>query len=237
MKRPDVESLARIASSGDLAALNVLLGTVRPEVLRLCTRMLSNREDAEEACQDTLLAVARGLPGFAGRSTFRTWLYRLAANRARSAYRRSGSRGPTEGVDVLPDIVDTRRTSVVATTRLDLLEAMGHLKAELAEAVALRDLLDLSYGEIAVLQQVPEGTVKSRIHQARLQLRKRLGHDGDAPLAEADDRRPPGRAGPFSNSQAGRASPIPVRGAGAPAPRSGSSGVAAASRPSGHVTM
>jgi RNA polymerase sigma factor (sigma-70 family) len=193
MQRPDVESLARFACAGDLAALNVLLVAVRPEVLRLCTRMLSNREDAEEACQDTLLAVARGLPGFEGRSTFRTWLYRLAGNRARSAYRRLGSRGPADSVEVLPDVADLRRTSVVAIARLDLLDAMGHLKAEFAEAVALRDVLGFRYGEIAVLQQVPVGTVKSRIHQGRQQLRKRLGHDGGAPLVAADDRRPPGR--------------------------------------------
>jgi RNA polymerase sigma factor (sigma-70 family) len=180
MQKPDVESLARIASGGDLAALNVLLVTVRPEVLRLCTRILSNREDAEEACQDTLHAVARNLPGFEGRSAFRTWLYRLAANRARSTYRRSGSRELTANVEVLSGMADARRTSVVAITRLDLLDAMGDLRAELAEAVTLRDLVGLSYGEIAVLQQVPEGTVKSRIHKARLQLRKRLGHDGDA---------------------------------------------------------
>ena len=198
MQKPDVESLARIASGGDLAALNVLLVTVRPEVLRLCTRMLANREDAEEACQDTLLAMARGLPAFQGRSAFRTWLYRLAANRARSTYRRSGARAPTANVDVLSGMADARRTSVVAMTRLDLLDAMGELKAELAEAIALRDLVDLSYGEIAVLQQVPEGTVKSRIHQARLQLRQRLRHDDGASvtaqsLVAADDRRPPGR--------------------------------------------
>jgi RNA polymerase sigma factor (sigma-70 family) len=194
MRRPDVESLARIASCGDLAAMNVLLVAVRPEVLRLCNRMLSNREDAEEACQDTLLAVSRGLPGFEGRSAFRTWLYRLAANRARSTYRRSGSRRRAESADVLPDIADLRRTSVVAITRLDLLEAIGNLKAELAEAVALRDLVGLGYGEIAVLQQVPEGTVKSRINQARRQLRERLGPGGDA-LVEADGRRLPHRPG------------------------------------------
>ncbi|OJF15635.1 RNA polymerase sigma factor [Couchioplanes caeruleus] len=186
MQEPNLESLARIASGGDLAALNVLLVMVRPEVLRLCTRMLSNREDAEEACQDTLLAMARGLPGFQGRSAFRTWLYRLAANRARSTYRRSGSRRPTAGLDVLYGIADARRTSVVAMTRRDLLDAMSELKAELAEAVALRDLIGLSYGEIAVLQHVPEGTVKSRIHKARLQLRRRLGNDDADPVAVAD---------------------------------------------------
>lgn len=188
MQNPEIESLARIASAGDLAALNVLLVTVRPEVLRLCTRMLPNREDAEEACQDTLLAVARGIPRFEGRSAFRTWLYRLAANRSRSAYRRSGH-PRTESVDVLSDVPDARRTSVVASTRLDLLDALAHLRPELAEAVTLRDVLGLGYREIAVLQQVPEGTVKSRIHQARLQLRKRLAHDGDAAVPTAHDGR------------------------------------------------
>ena len=177
MDGAEVDELARVASGGDLAALNVLLVTVRPEVLRLCSRLLSNREDAEEACQDTLLAMARGLPRFEGRSAFRTWLYRLAANRARSTYRRSGSRRPTASDAVLSELADTCRTSVVAITRLDVLEAMSQLRPELAEAVALRDLVGLGYGEIAVLQQVPEGTVKSRIHQGRLHLRDRLGTD------------------------------------------------------------
>jgi RNA polymerase sigma factor (sigma-70 family) len=170
----DVESLARIASAGDLAALNVLLVTVRPEVLRLCSRLLPNREDAEEACQDTLLAVARGLPRFEGRSAFRTWMFRLATNRARSAYRRNRADAHTDRDDGLADVADLRRTSVVATTRVDLLEALGQLRPELAEALALRDVVGLSYGEIAALHQVPEGTVKSRLHQARRELRKRL---------------------------------------------------------------
>ena len=174
MHTPDVEDLARIASTGDLAALNVLLVAVRPEVLRVCSRLLPNREDAEEACQDTLLAVARGLPRFEGRSTFRTWLYRLATNRSRSAYRRSAPAAPTTSGDVRADVADPRRTSVVASTRLDLLDALARLRPELAEAIALRDVLGLSYAEIAALHRVPEGTVKSRINQARRELRKLL---------------------------------------------------------------
>ncbi len=174
MHGSDLDSLARVASAGDLAALNVLLVTVRPEVLRVCSRLLPNREDAEEACQDTLLAVARGLPRFEGRSAFRTWMYRLATNRARSAYRRSRPGAPTDSIDGLADVADPRRTSVVATTRLDLLDALAELRPELAESVALCDVLGLSYGEIAALHHVPEGTVKSRIHQARRELRKLL---------------------------------------------------------------
>jgi RNA polymerase sigma-70 factor (ECF subfamily) len=175
---PHVEDLARRAAGGDTAALDTLLATVRPEALRMCARFLPNREDAEEACQDTLMALARGITRFEGRSTFRTWLYRLAANRARSTYQRLRRESRTAGVALVPDRPDPRRTSVIAGTRLDLLDALERLRPEFAEAVALRDVLGLSYGEIADLQQVPEGTVKSRIHQARQQLRERLDAGG-----------------------------------------------------------
>ena len=171
----DIEGLARDASAGDAAALNSLLAAARPEALRLCARFLPNREDAEEACQDTLWAVARGIGQFNGASSFGTWLHRIAANRARSTYQvlRRRSDGVARGVP-LPDRPDPRRTSVVAGTRLDLLDALQGLTADYAEAVALRDVLGLSYGEIATLLEVPEGTVKSRIHEARRLLRRRL---------------------------------------------------------------
>jgi RNA polymerase sigma-70 factor (ECF subfamily) len=74
----------------------------------------------------------------------------------------------------LPDRPDPRRTSVVAGTRLDLLDALQGLTADYAEVVALRDVLGLSYSDIATLLEVPDGTVKSRIHEARRLLRGRL---------------------------------------------------------------
>jgi RNA polymerase sigma-70 factor (ECF subfamily) len=168
----DIETLARKASAGDPAALNALLVVVGPEALRLCGRFLPNREDAEEACQDTLWAVAHGIHNFHGNSTFRTWLHSLAANRARSTHRaiRRRHNGEAAGAP-LPDRADPRRTSVVAATRLDLLDALDGLPRDYAEAAALRDVLGLSYGDIAALLDVPEGTVKSRIHEARRRLR------------------------------------------------------------------
>jgi RNA polymerase sigma factor (sigma-70 family) len=102
-------------------------------------------------------------------------LHRLAANRARSTYqalrRRAG--GELAGAE-LPDRPDPRRTSVIAGTRLDLLDALQALPPDLAEAAVLRDVLALSYAEIGTLLEVPEGTVKSRIHEARRLLRLRL---------------------------------------------------------------
>ena len=172
----DVETLARAAAAGDQAALNALLAAVRPEALRICARFLPNREDAEEACQDTLLALARGIGRFEGRSSFRTWLHRLAANRARSTYQSLRRRAAGEAAGTpLPDRADPRRTSVLAGNRLDLLDALETLPGDHAEVTVLRDLLGLSYAEIAALLDVPEGTVKSRIHEARRRLRQRLG--------------------------------------------------------------
>ncbi|MFY1585575.1 RNA polymerase sigma factor [Micromonospora sp. WMMD734] len=171
----DIDELARAAARGDPGALDALLTAVRPEVLRLCGRLLPHREDAEEACQDALLAVARGIGRFEGRSSFHTWLYRLTANRARSTYRTLRRRWQVEAGGVpLPDPPDPRRTSVVAGTRLDLLDALDAVRPEAAEALTLRDLLGLSYREIATLLDLPEGTVKSRVHQARRQVRERL---------------------------------------------------------------
>ncbi|WP_432905805.1 RNA polymerase sigma factor [Micromonospora matsumotoense] len=171
----DIEDLAGAAARGEPGALDALLTAVRPEVLRLCGRLLPHREDAEEACQDALLAVARGIGRFEGRSSFHTWLYQLTANRARSTYRALRRRWQVEAGGVpLPDPPDPRRTSVVAGTRLDLLDALDAVRPEAAEALTLRDVLGLPYREIATLLDVPEGTVKSRVHLARRQVRQRL---------------------------------------------------------------
>ena len=175
----DLETLARAASAGDDGAMHDLLAALQPEALRLCSRFLPHREDAEEACQDTLLAVARGLGRFHGQSSFRTWFYRVAANRSRSTYQRLRRRHVSEATGTpAPDRPDPRRTSVVAGTRLDLLDALEGLAPGQAEAAALRDVLGLSYSEIATLLDVPEGTVKSRIHEARRQLRRSLADPG-----------------------------------------------------------
>ncbi|GAB3336266.1 RNA polymerase sigma factor [Micromonospora halotolerans] len=176
MPLPDgTDELARSAARGDPGALDALLVAVRPEVLRQRARLLPHRQDAEEACQDALLALARGITRFEERSSFHTWLYRLTANRARSADRVLRRRWQLEADGVpLPDPPDPRRTSVVAGTRLDLRDALVEVAPDVAEAVTLRDVLGLSYREMAGLLDVPEGTVKSWIHEARRQVRRRM---------------------------------------------------------------
>ena len=102
----------------------------------------------------------------------------VIANSARQTYRTLKRRAAEQTHAEPPlDVADPRTTSVIAGTRLDLLDALEQVEARKAELVAplvLRDLCLLDYREIAEHLGIPEGTVKSRIHQARGQVREYL---------------------------------------------------------------
>lgn len=172
-----LEELARAAAGGDRAALDELLAQVQPRVQRIARRMLPHPQDAEEAAQDALLAVARNIGRFQGRSRFTTWLHAVATNSARSTYRSLKRRHLESSSDDLPVAVDPRTTSVIAGSRLDLLEALELLaqdNPDLVQPLVLRDVSGLEYQDIADLLGVPLGTVKSRIHHARAYVRPLL---------------------------------------------------------------
>ena len=173
----DPEELARRAAAGDAAALDELLRVIEPRVLRQAGRFLPYRQDAEEATQDVLLKVATRISTFQGRSKFSTWLYEVTANQARQTYRTLRRRAAERTTDVPVERPDPRTTSVIAGSRLDLLDAVERLESEhpdLVRAFVLRDLSDLEYADIARLLDVPLGTVKARIHHARRHIRQTL---------------------------------------------------------------
>lgn len=166
--RTKAEALAVQAATGDKRALDGLLALIERDVFNRCLRILPNRMDAEEAAQDAMLTVARRITGFEGRSKFSTWLYRVSSNASVDTYRKLKRR--SEDHDEVPDITDLNRTSVIAGTRIDLLDALEQVDARFAEPVVLRDVQGLDYSEIAELLEVPIGTVKSRIHEGRKTL-------------------------------------------------------------------
>ena len=173
----ELDELVRSAQAGDGRALDEVLVRIRPLVMRRCARMLAHPQDAEEAAQDALLAVSTKIETYGGRGTFIGWVTVIASNSARATYRSMRRRADTAGAGAVPETADPRTTSVIAGTRLDLMESLSELERRhpaVVESFVLRDLGALPYDEIAELTAVPLGTVKDRIHQARRFMRERL---------------------------------------------------------------
>lgn len=165
----EIDELARRAQDGDRGALDRLLGVVRPRVLSVCRGVLPFQPDAEDACQEALLSISQRLGSWNQRGRFTTWMHVVAMNAARSTYRRLKNQAVAadSGFRETPD---PRTTSVIAGTRLDLLEAMETLDREHPQLVApllLRDVYDLTYADIAGELALPLGTVKAQVHQGR----------------------------------------------------------------------
>jgi RNA polymerase sigma-70 factor, ECF subfamily len=173
----ELEPLAARAVSGDEGALDELLVRIRPEVLRRCARFLPCREDAEEACQDTLMTVATKIGTLRDAERFGPWLGVVTSNCARQTYRSLKRRFAEQATERPPEVSDPRTTSVIAGSRIDLLDALEDLeraKPQLVPPFVLRDLGGLSYNEIASQLDTPLGTIKARIHEARNLLSGRL---------------------------------------------------------------
>jgi RNA polymerase sigma factor (sigma-70 family) len=173
-----IDVLVRRAQAGDDDAMSRLLTQIQPIVVGRCARLLLFRGDAEEAAQDALLNIATRLQSFdPARGSFLGWVTVVASNSARSTYRSLKRRSREQTMESAPETVDPHRTSVVAGSRIDLLEALEALEREhpaVVEAFVLRDIASLPYGEIADLTGVPLGTVKGRIHDARAFMRAQL---------------------------------------------------------------
>ena len=179
----ELDDLARQAQAGDRDALETLLGAVRPRTLNICRGVLPYLSDAEDACQDALINVANKIGTWGGRGRFTTWLHVVAMNSARTTYRRMKNQAiASDPQEVGPlERPDPRTTSVIAGTRLDLLEAMESIERDhpqFVEPLLLRDVYGMSYEEISTQIGVPLGTIKAQIHHGRKLARPLLrGHE------------------------------------------------------------
>jgi RNA polymerase sigma-70 factor (ECF subfamily) len=182
MSPDDIDELAHRARAGDRDALEDLLGAVRPRVVNICRGVLPYSGDAEDAAQEALLNVATKIGSWGGRGRFTTWLHVVSVNSARSTYRRLKNLAtPVDTEAHGHDRPDPRTTSVIAGTRLDLLEAMEAIERDhpqYVEPLLLRDVYGLPYDEIAGFVDAPLGTVKAQIHHGRKLARPLLRGDG-----------------------------------------------------------
>ena len=187
----DAELIARIRKD-DAAALEELVSRYEDRVYNLAYRMLGNKEDAEDVLQDTFLNAVRGLDSFKGKSSFSTWLYRVAANAALTKIRKRSRREKSES-EFLDDVYSVRQAAhsgVVLTdwstnpatslldeeARKELQKAIGELPEIYKAVFVLRDVQGLPAAEVAEVLGLSVAAVKSRLHRARLYLRNRLSN-------------------------------------------------------------
>jgi len=168
------DQLAAAAANGDRVALDELLRRHAGLIHAVCRRVLADPDDALDASQDALVAIARRIDTFDGRAKFTTWCYRVATNAALDEARRRARRpAPTA---MIPEPAEHGRpVDDLVADQVDIDAALARLTPNHRAAVALRDLVGLDYAQIATVLDIPPGTVRSRIARARAALADHLG--------------------------------------------------------------
>jgi RNA polymerase sigma-70 factor (ECF subfamily) len=198
LRDEDDGALVTRAVDGDRRALELLLDRHADRILAVCRRIVAHPEDALDATQEAMIAIARGIDRFDGRAAFSTWCYRVATNAALDELRRRRRRPVPADPDGPQPVAPGPAIEDRVGARLDVDAALRTLPDDFRVAVVLRDLCDLDYAEIAEVLDVPPGTVRSRISRGRALLVEQLD-----PQAE----RAPGSGPPGSGNRV----PSPVR--------------------------
>lgn len=184
--------LAR-ARSGDRTSVDQLLRLHYDAVYAVCHRMVLSPESADDAVQNALIAIVRGLATFDGRSSLSTWVYRIATNAAideiRRIRRNPKSADPTVLAATEAADPQTDRTADVAD-RLDqssaVAGALSRVPHEFRVALVLRYVADLDYAEISEILGIPIGTVRSRLSRGKTALAELLS-PGLTPQTDGDE--------------------------------------------------
>lgn len=184
------EQLVERLKRQDEAAFNELVRLYEGRIFRLVFRMLGDRAEAEDLAQEVFVTVFKSIASFRGDSKLSTWLYRVATNHAKNRLKYLGrrARGQKKELDEYADASALESATMNTTHRsarpdeqaqgnqLEVLirQALLELPDDQRELVVLRDIESLTYEEIQDLTGLPSGTVKSRLHRARLALAHRV---------------------------------------------------------------
>ena len=177
----DETELIAKAREGDRESFTVLVQRYERRVVGVALAVVHNQDDALELAQETFVRAFENLKNFESRSSFSTWLYRIAANLSIDFWRREGRYNVLRGEDAeneLRRLPSSQGDSYKAASRTELggrlKEALEQLTPEHRAVVLLREVEGLSYDEISDVLQCPRGTVMSRLHYARNKLRSIL---------------------------------------------------------------
>ena len=178
----EAELVAR-AQAGDVAAFEQLSSAYADRLFMLLLRLLGDRAEAEDVAQEVMLRAWLGITRFQGRSSYFTWLYRIAVNEANRVLEKRARRpaGVSIGAQELQlpgsPAEDPSRQAEVSELRLALGRALAGLPPALRTAIVLRDVEGLSTQDAAEIAGVSQAAFKSRLHQARLRVRAAIGDE------------------------------------------------------------
>lgn len=194
----DDHRLVEACRAGQTEAFGALVERYQERLYQTLLHLSGSAEDARDILQDTFLRAYEKLGQFQGDSSFYTWVYRIGVNlalsghrrrRSRPAIRRMGDHGADCCEDTADDSADADPTyPLERAEREQIVEAaLRQLGPEQRAVVILKDFDGRRYEEIAAILDVPIGTVRSRLHRARCELRDRLAClvDAEHPVRHA----------------------------------------------------
>ena len=181
------EELVTRSVSGDAESFNQLVIRWERPIYALAYRVLGREEDARDVCQEAFLRAFRALKGFRAQAKFSSWLYRITLNLCRDWIRRERRNPLNQSTEVI-DLVD-RSTGDSASESIETLvlnrdldrvisKAISELSAEQRTAVILKEYHGLTFQEIADILDCPLSTVKTRLYQGLIVLRRCLERSG-----------------------------------------------------------
>lgn len=187
-KSLDDETLVRQCQHGDPEAMSCLIVKYQDRIYNTILKICGNRDDAAELTQDTFVKVLESIQTFRGKSSFYTWLFRVAVNVSLNYCRRRFKLSPVS-LDAANENLDKQREPLAAMLAdsdqhdpawiaqqkelvKQLIDSIAQLPEEYRIVIVLRDIEQMSYAQIADVLDIEYGTVKSRLSRARASLRQ-----------------------------------------------------------------
>ncbi len=174
----DERDLVARLRAGDAGAFEDLVRRYQHRVFGVAVRMLASAAEAEEIAQEVFLRVHRSIGEFRGEARLSTWLYAIASRLCLNRLATADRRRPREGDETLlrlpSGVPDASAVLERGELEAALHEAIAGLPEDRRIVVVLRDLEGLAYEDIAVVLDLELGTVRSRLHRARLELKAKL---------------------------------------------------------------
>lgn len=180
--RHDDKSLIEACRAGNPEAFGVLVSRYQDRLFPTVYRLTGCAEEASDLLQDAFLRAYEKLDRFQGESSFYTWIYRIAVNLALSDRRRRrpilglSHHGTGGAIEPACDVSESDPSAPLERAERDRLiqEALNDLAPDHRAVVVMKEFDGLHYDEIGAMLGVPVGTVRSRLHRARCELRDRL---------------------------------------------------------------